>query len=95
MLIDKIQPMCGKNMLLQVDNHGLDPIEWAENNRSEIDQFLYDNGALSICWIKERSELYERGRACRSSPDEVLVEFTRSGCGEQKTKADEGRLKVQ
>jgi len=53
---DSIKRLCGKKMLLQVEDNGLSPHDWVDKNEDDVETFLSTNGILLIRGLNINSE---------------------------------------
>ena len=56
MNVDSIQMLCGRKMLLQVENNGLSLQDWIAQNKTAVEEYVTNNGLLLIRGLDIPSE---------------------------------------
>lgn len=72
--IDSIQMLCGRKMLLHVEKNQLPFLDWVEENKDDIENYISTNGVLLIRGLSITSE--EFGPALTGLFGEELLSYT-------------------
>lgn len=74
MNVDSIQMLCGRKMLLQVENNELALSDWVEENKEAVEDYVSSNGALLIRGLSISDE--EFGSVLTGLFGEELLSYT-------------------